>query len=87
MAIHAPTSTACPRALNGVAAGTIYHFTALAAVFLSDVDEPFAGNFTVWPGSHRALAALLRDERRARQRSRGRTCPFRRCRCPSRRAS
>jgi len=46
-----------PRALNGVAAGTLYHFTALAAVFLSDVGEPFAGNFTVWPGSHRALAA------------------------------
>ena len=48
-----------PRALNGVAAGTLYHFTALAAVFLSDVDEPFAGNFTVWPGSHRALADYL----------------------------
>ncbi len=42
-----------PRALNGVAAGTIYHFTALVAVFLSDADAPFAGNFTVWPGSHR----------------------------------
>ena len=48
-----------PRALNGVAAGTLYHFTALAVVFLSDVDEPFAGNFTVWPGSHRALAAYF----------------------------
>lgn len=48
-----------PRALNGVAAGTIYHFTALAAVFLSDADAPFAGNFTVWPGSHRELAAYF----------------------------
>ncbi len=48
-----------PRAQNGVPAGTIYHFTALAAVFLSDADEPFAGNFTVWPGSHRALAAYF----------------------------
>ncbi len=46
-----------PTALNGVAAGTLYHFTALAAVFLSDVTAPFQGNFTVWPGSHRALAA------------------------------
>ena len=46
-----------PRPHNGVPAGTIYHFTALAAVFLSDADAPFAGNFTVWPGSHRALAA------------------------------
>lgn len=48
-----------PRALNGVAAGTIYHFTALAAVFLSDAVVPFAGNFTVWPGSHRTLAAHI----------------------------
>ena len=46
-----------PRAQNGVAPGTIYHFTALAAVFLSDAAVPFAGNFTVWPGSHRTLAA------------------------------
>jgi hypothetical protein len=30
---------------------------ALAGVFLSDVAAPFQGNFTVWPGTHRALAA------------------------------
>ena len=46
-----------PGPLNGVTAGTIYHFTALAAVFLSDTTGPFQGNFTVWPGSHRTLAA------------------------------
>ena len=46
-----------PGPLNGVTAGTLYHFTALAGVFLSDVGEPHQGNFTVWPGSHRALAA------------------------------
>lgn len=46
-----------PRPDNGVPAGTIHHFTALAAVFLSDAETPFAGNFTVWPGSHHALAA------------------------------
>jgi hypothetical protein len=45
-----------PQPNNGVAAGTIYHFTALAAVFLSDADAPFQGNFTVWPGSHLELA-------------------------------
>jgi hypothetical protein len=45
-----------PGPLNGVTAGTLYHFTALAGVFLSDVTEPFQGNFTVWPGTHRALA-------------------------------
>lgn len=48
-----------PRPLNGVAAGTLYHFTALAAVFLSDVAAPFQGNFTVWPGTHRLMAAYF----------------------------
>ncbi len=46
-----------PAPLNGVPAGRLFHFTALAGVFLSDVGEAFQGNFTVWPGSHRALAA------------------------------
>jgi hypothetical protein len=49
-----------PGPLNGVEAGTLYHFTALAGVFLSDVTAPFNGNFTVWPGSHRTLAAYFR---------------------------
>ncbi|HVV52895.1 MAG TPA: phytanoyl-CoA dioxygenase family protein [Polyangia bacterium] len=49
-----------PGPLNGVAPGTLYHFTALGAVFLSDVRGPFQGNFTVWPGSHRALEAHFR---------------------------
>jgi hypothetical protein len=49
-----------PGPLNGVTAGTLYHFTALGAVFLSDVTMPFRGNFTVWPGSHRALEAHFR---------------------------
>ena len=45
-----------PGPLNGVTPGTIFHFTALGAVFLSDVELPFRGNFTVWPGTHAALA-------------------------------
>jgi hypothetical protein len=45
-----------PGPLNGVAPQTIFHFTALAGVFLNDVDEPFHGNFTVWPGTHATLA-------------------------------
>jgi hypothetical protein len=49
-----------PGPLNGVATGTLYHFTALAGVFLNDVEEPFQGNFTVWPGSHRILEAHFR---------------------------
>jgi hypothetical protein len=42
--MHSPT--------NGVPYGVIQHFTALVGVYLNDVDEDFAGNFTVWPGSH-----------------------------------
>jgi ectoine hydroxylase-related dioxygenase (phytanoyl-CoA dioxygenase family) len=45
-----------PGPLNGVKPGNVCHFTALAGVFLSDVSGPFEGNFTVWPGTHRALA-------------------------------
>jgi hypothetical protein len=49
-----------PGPLNGVSAGTLYHFTALAGVFLSDIEAPFQGNFTVWPGSHRTLETHFR---------------------------
>jgi hypothetical protein len=49
-----------PSADNGVTAGTLYHFTALLGVFLSDVLTPEAGNFTVWPGSHETMAAHFR---------------------------
>ncbi len=45
---------------NGVPPGTLQHFTALAGVFLSDVPGPDRGNFTVWPGSHRAVEERLR---------------------------
>ncbi|HZL19329.1 MAG TPA: phytanoyl-CoA dioxygenase family protein [Polyangia bacterium] len=49
-----------PGPLNGVEAGTLYTFSALGAVFLSDVPAPFRGNFTVWPGSQRLLEAHFR---------------------------
>ncbi|HLK92379.1 MAG TPA: phytanoyl-CoA dioxygenase family protein [Polyangia bacterium] len=49
-----------PSKLNGVPRGKLHHFTALAGVFLNDVTAPFHGNFTVWPGSHRALEAHFR---------------------------
>jgi hypothetical protein len=47
---------------NGVPPGTLQHFTALAGVFLSDAREPDRGNFTVWPGSHHQVAALVRAQ-------------------------
>ena len=37
---------------NGLAKGKIYNHTALVGVFLTPVTREFAGNFTVWPGSH-----------------------------------
>jgi hypothetical protein len=40
----------CPN--NGVRAGQVAHFTLLCMIALSDVDDDWAGNFSVWPGSH-----------------------------------
>jgi len=40
---------------NRVRKGTIFTFTMLAGVFLSDVPNRFWGNFTAWPGTHRSF--------------------------------
>ncbi len=45
---------------NGVREGTIDNFTALVGVLLSDLPGPNAGNFTVWPGTHRAYGEYFR---------------------------
>jgi hypothetical protein len=39
---------------NGVVPGTYGNFTALLGVLLSDLPTCDRGNFTVWPGTHRA---------------------------------
>ena len=50
---------------NGLAPGSdISSFTALVGVFLTTVDTEFAGNFTVWPGSHHRLEAYFRNRGR-----------------------
>jgi Phytanoyl-CoA dioxygenase (PhyH) len=41
-----------PAPHNGVEEGTVLPFSILVGVFLSEVKTEFAGNFTVWPGSH-----------------------------------
>lgn len=46
---------------NGVKEGTIGNFTALLGVFLSDLPEPFMGNFTVWPGTHKLYESYFRE--------------------------
>lgn len=38
--------------VNGLTEGKIYNHTVLVGVFLTPVHQEFAGNFTVWPGSH-----------------------------------
>jgi hypothetical protein len=47
---------------NGVTKGEIANFTALVGVYLSDVPTDNAGNFTVWPGSHRRYAEYFGRE-------------------------
>lgn len=46
---------------NGVPKGTLSSFTALAGVFLSDVASQDAGNFCVWPGTHRLFSEYFRE--------------------------
>jgi hypothetical protein len=46
--------------LNGLEEGKIYSHTALVGVFLTPVLRPFAGNFTVWPGSHYVYESYFR---------------------------
>ncbi|MEK3890499.1 phytanoyl-CoA dioxygenase family protein [Bacillus sp. FSL K6-3431] len=46
---------------NGVTEGTIQNFTALVGVLLSDLTEDDAGNFTVWPGTHRTFESYFSE--------------------------
>lgn len=40
--------------VNGIPKGTFKRgFTMLAVVLLSELRDPFSGNFTIWPGTHR----------------------------------
>ena len=47
--------------LNGVPADGIYNHTVLIGVFLTPVRTEFAGNFTVWPGSHYSYERYFRE--------------------------
>ena len=47
--------------LNGLDAGKIYNHTILVGVFLTPVASEFAGNFTVWPGSHHVYEKYFRE--------------------------
>ena len=46
---------------NGVPKGTLASFTALVGVFLTDVNADYAGNLSIWPGSHLKMEAYFRE--------------------------
>ncbi len=46
---------------NALEAGKVYSLTALIGVFLTPVLRPFAGNFTIWPGSHYIYESYFRE--------------------------
>jgi hypothetical protein len=48
---------------NGMAKGVYRRgFTAFAVIYLADVLEPYSGNFTVWPKSHRFFEQYFQRE-------------------------
>ena len=47
--------------VNGLDEGKIYNHTVLVGVFLTPVRSEFAGNFTVWPGSHNVYEKYFRE--------------------------
>src|SRR5262245_50940259 len=49
---------------NDVANGSVSNHTTTVAVFLTSTTSDFAGNFTVWPGSHVVYEKYFRDRGR-----------------------
>jgi ectoine hydroxylase-related dioxygenase (phytanoyl-CoA dioxygenase family) len=59
--VNAPHLDGMYSPTNGMKEGTIGNFTALVGVFLSDLPEPFSGNFAAWPGSHKKYEAYFQE--------------------------
>lgn len=48
---------------NGIPKGEFRRsFTMLAVILLSDLPDPYCGNFTVWPGTHRFFEDVFREK-------------------------
>jgi len=47
--------------VNGVPVGKIYNHTVTVGVFLTPTRSEFAGNFTVWRGSHQVYEHYFRE--------------------------
>jgi hypothetical protein len=50
-----------PTPHNGVAGTDIWNFALLVGIFLTEVKAKYAGNFTVWPGTHLVLERYFRE--------------------------
>lgn len=50
-----------PTPTNGMEGSEIQNFTALFGIFLTEVKSEFAGNFTVWPGSHLLIERYFQE--------------------------
>jgi hypothetical protein len=50
-----------PTDANGLPAGRVSSHTATLGVFLTTTPRPFAGNLTVWPGTHRLYERHFRE--------------------------
>jgi Phytanoyl-CoA dioxygenase (PhyH) len=48
--------------LNGLDEGKVYNHTVTVGVFLTLTTTEFAGNFTVWPGSHHVYERYFREQ-------------------------
>jgi hypothetical protein len=46
---------------NGVPAGEVRNFTMLVVILLSELEAPYSGNFTVWPGTHHTYEAYFKE--------------------------
>ena len=47
--------------LNGLEEGRVYNHAVTVGVFLTPLPRAFAGNFTVWPGSHHTYERYFRE--------------------------
>ena len=56
-----------PTPQNGVTGNQISNFTALVGIFLTRQPREFAGNFTIWEGSHQTLENHFRERGRQAQ--------------------
>jgi hypothetical protein len=58
---HSPHIDGMYSPTNGMEEGTIVNFTALVGVMLSDQLTEYAGNFMVWPGTHRLFEKYFQE--------------------------